>query len=119
MALSALGITDLEKARKLIKKIGQELAEDPALGKNIIEPLKLQGVEQFGYYAIQIRFKMTTRPGEQFVIRRKAFARIKQVFDDNGIKFASPTVQVAKGTDQAAVLAHDSLHLVKQAGAAE
>ncbi|GEO17582.1 mechanosensitive ion channel family protein [Microvirga aerophila] len=87
--------TDLEKARKLIKRIGQELAEAPEFARHIIEPLKMQGVEQFGDYAIQIRCKMTTRPGEQFVIRRTAFARIKQAFDENGIQFATPTVQVS------------------------
>ena len=38
---------------------------------------------------------MMTVPGEQFVIRRKAYAMIKKAFDDNGIKFAFPTVQVA------------------------
>ena len=32
----------------------------------------MQGVEQFGDFAIQIRMKMMTKPGEQFVIRRKA-----------------------------------------------
>jgi small-conductance mechanosensitive channel len=93
--------TDLEKARKLIKKIGQELAEDPEFARHVIEPLKMQGVEQFGDYGIQIRCKLTTRPGEQFVIRRKAFARIKQAFDENGIRFASPTVQVAGGEEAA------------------
>ena len=60
----------------------------------------MQGVEQFGDYAIQIRCKMITKPGEQFVIRRKALARIKQAFDENGIQFATPTVQVA-GTENA------------------
>ena len=59
----------------------------------------MQGVEQFGDYAVQIRCKMMTKPGEQFVIRRKAFARIKQLFDENGIKFAFPTVQVAGGDE--------------------
>jgi small-conductance mechanosensitive channel len=92
--------TDLEKARKLIKRIGQELEEDPEFARHMIEPLKMQGVEQFGDYAIQIRCKMITKPGEQFVIRRKALARIKQVFDENGIQFATPTVQVA-GTENA------------------
>ena len=38
---------------------------------------------------------MMTLPGEQFVIRRKAYAMIKKAFDENGIKFAFPTVQVA------------------------
>jgi small-conductance mechanosensitive channel len=33
----------------------------------------MQGVEQFGDFAIQIRIKMMTKPGEQFVIRRKAY----------------------------------------------
>ena len=32
---------------------------------------------------------------EQFVIRRKPLAMIKEAFDENGIKFAFPTVQVA------------------------
>jgi small-conductance mechanosensitive channel len=114
--------TDLEKARKLIKKIGQELAEDPEYAPHIIEPLKMQGVEQFGDFAIQIRLKMTTRPGEQFVIRRKAFARIKQAFDKNGIQFATPTVQVAGGGEAGPAIAHEALQLVKPvkpAGAAE
>jgi len=95
-----IGITydsDLEKARKLIKKIGAELAADPELAPKTIEPLKMQGVEEFGDFAIQIRMKMKTLPGEQFVIRRKAFAMIKKAFDANGIKFAFPTVQVAGG----------------------
>jgi small-conductance mechanosensitive channel len=111
--------TDLEKARKLIKRIGQEMAEDPEFAANIIEPLKMQGVEQFGDYAVQIRCKMTTRPGEQFVIRRKAFARIKQAFDENGIKFAFPTVQVAGGGETAPAVAYEGLHLVKPAGPQE
>jgi moderate conductance mechanosensitive channel len=112
--------TDLEKARKLIKAIGQEMATDPDFAPHIIEPLKMQGVEQFGDFAIQIRCKMTTRPGEQFVIRRKAYARIKQAFDENGIHFALPTVQVAGGGEAAsAAVAHEGLQLVKPAGVAE
>jgi len=114
----SIGITydsDLEKARKLIKKIGQDLAADEEMGPNIIEPLKMQGVEQFGDFAIQIRMKMMTRPGEQFVIRRKAYAAIKIAFDANGIKFAFPTVQVAGGTDNAtAAAAQNMLAAAKQ-----
>jgi small-conductance mechanosensitive channel len=111
--------TDLEKARRLIKKIGQDMAADPAMSHSIIEPLKMQGVEQFGDFAIQIRCKMTTKPGEQFPIRRKAFALIKRAFDENGIKFAFPTVQVSGGNEVAAAVAHEGLQLVKPAGAAE
>jgi small-conductance mechanosensitive channel len=94
--------TDLDKVKKLVKQIGSQLMEDPELGPNIMEPLKMQGVEQFGDFAVQIRMKMMTRPGEQFVVRRRALAMIKQAFDANGINFAFPTVQVAGGETAAA-----------------
>jgi small-conductance mechanosensitive channel len=110
-----IGLTynaDLEKARKLIKKIGQELAQNPEFAPIILEPLKMQGVEQFGDFAIQLRLKMMTKPGEQFVIRRKALAMIKKAFDANGIHFAFPTVQVAQG-EEASAAARQALEVAK------
>ncbi len=98
-----VGITydsDIDKARKLIKQIGLELAEEPEFKPLILEPLKMQGVDAFGDYAVQIRMKMMTLPGENFVIRRQALFRIKQAFDANGIKFAFPTVQLAGEGEQ-------------------
>ena len=110
--------TDLDKAKKLIKQVGKELAADPEFAPHIIETLKMQGVEQFGDFAIQIRMKMMTKPGEQFVIRRKALAMIKKVFDANVIKFAFPTVQVAGGTSDAqAAMAQQALQMAKPAEA--
>jgi small-conductance mechanosensitive channel len=97
--------SDLEKARKLIKQIGLELQKDPEFAPLILEPLKMQGVENLGDFAVQIRAKMMTVPGEQFVIRRKAYAMIKGAFDENGIKFAFPTVQVAGESEAAGATA--------------
>ena len=75
---------------------------DPELGPHIIDTLKMQGIEEYGDFAIKIRLKLTCKPGEQFVIRRRAYAMIKKAFDENGIKFAFPTVQVAGGDAGAA-----------------
>ncbi len=105
--------TDLDKVRKLVKQVGKELLEDPELAPHIIETLKLQGVEQFGDYAIEMRMKMKTKPGEQFVIRRRAYHIIKKLFDANGIKFAYPTVQVAGGDPATAAVAQQALELVR------
>ena len=110
--------TDLAAVKKIIKRIGAELAADAEFAPHIIETLKMQGVEQFGDFAIQIRMKMMTKPGEQFVIRRRAYALIKSAFENNGIRFAFPTVHVAGGptndspATQAAV-GHIGLELVK------
>jgi small-conductance mechanosensitive channel len=117
----AIGVTydsDLNLAKKLIKQIGLDLAKDPELGPLIIEPLKMQGVDQLGDFAVQIRAKMMTLPGEQFVIRRQAYAMIKKAFDENGIKFAFPTVQIAgEGEPSTAAVAQRALQLTQPAAA--
>jgi moderate conductance mechanosensitive channel len=119
-----VGITydsDIDKARKLIKQIGLELAEDPEFKPLILEPLKMQGVDALGDFAVQLRMKMMTLPGENFVIRRKALAMIKAAFDANGIKFAFPTVQVAGEGDTSAAtaaVAQRALELTHPAAAA-
>jgi len=111
----SIGITydsDLALAKKLIKQIGLELAKDPEFAPLILEPLKMQGVDALGDFAVQIRAKMMTLPGEQFVIRRQAYAMIKKAFDENGIKFAFPTVQVAgEGEAATAAVAQRALEL--------
>ena len=116
-----VGITydsDIDKARKLIKQIGLELAADPDFKPLIIEPLKMQGVDALGDFAVQLRMKMMTLPGENFPIRRQALAMIKKAFDANGIKFAFPTVQIAgDGEPSSAAVAHQALQLTHPAAA--
>jgi len=89
--------TDLDKVKRIIRKIGAELAANEEFKPQILEPLKMQGVEQFGDFAIQVRMKMKTLPNQQFVIRRRAYAMIQKAFAENGIEFAFPTVQIAGG----------------------
>nr|WP_299505330.1 mechanosensitive ion channel family protein [Cypionkella sp.] len=99
--------TDLEKVRKIVKKVGAELLLDPEFGPFFIEPLKMKGVEEFGEYGMSIGFGMMLKPGgQQSVIRRRAFAMIREAFAAGGVEFSSPTVQVAGGdSDAAAALA--------------
>jgi moderate conductance mechanosensitive channel len=115
MTISVIYDTDLDKVKKIIKQIGKELHADPELAPHIIETLKMQGVEQFGEFAIQIRLKMMTQPGEQFVIRRRAYGLIKKAFAENGIEIALPTVQVAGGNEGSTVAAaRQGLELIQQ-----
>ena len=86
--------TDVDLVKKLIKRIGQEMLEDPALGPNLIETLKSQGINQLADHGLLVRAKFTAKPGEQFVIKRDALQRIKRAFDGAGIRFAYPTVTI-------------------------
>jgi small-conductance mechanosensitive channel len=86
--------TDVDRVKAILKQIGNELLQDSELGPNFIEPLKSQGISQLADHGILVRAKFTAKPGEQFVIRREAFHRIKLAFDRAGIKFAYPTVTI-------------------------
>ncbi|MDX8523022.1 mechanosensitive ion channel family protein [Mesorhizobium sp. MSK_1335] len=86
--------TDIDFARKLIKRIGLELAEDPEFKHWVISPIKMQGVQEFGEYGIVLRVKVTTRPGGAFSMKRKFYVRLRQVFKEQGIELPFPTVHV-------------------------
>ncbi|GAB4224090.1 MAG: mechanosensitive ion channel [Kiloniellaceae bacterium] len=86
--------TDLNKMRKAIKKVGQEMEADPELGPMFLQPLKSQGVFDTDDTGFITSVKFMSRPGEQFVLRREAFARIQKAFKESGIEFAAPRVTV-------------------------
>ncbi|MER8594316.1 mechanosensitive ion channel family protein [Mesorhizobium sp. M1182] len=86
--------TDIDFARKLIKRIGLELAEDPEFKHWVLDPIKMQGVQEFGEYGIVLRVKATTKPGGAFGMKRKFYVRLRQVFKEQGIELPFPTVQV-------------------------
>jgi small-conductance mechanosensitive channel len=93
--------TDIEQVRKIIKKVGQSMLEDPELGPGFILPLKSQGVMRVEESALIVRMKFTTKPGEQWVIRREAYRRVRDALADAGIYFAHREVRVRLPDDQA------------------
>lgn len=97
--------TDINKVRKMVKAVGAALLQDEEYGAMILETLKMKGVEQFGDYGINLSFAMMTKPGYQTTIRRKAYMMIREAFIQNGVVFASPTVQVASNDPSSAAAA--------------
>nr|WP_299916588.1 mechanosensitive ion channel family protein [uncultured Roseobacter sp.] len=86
--------TDVEKVRKLIKKLGVELLDDPVIGENFIQPLKSQGVIEMQDSAMIIRVKFMTKPGDQWLVRKRVYEEIRILFEREGIQFAHKEVTV-------------------------
>lgn len=91
---------DIEQVRKIIKKVGQSMLEDPELGPSFILPLKSQGVMRVEESALIVRMKFTTKPGEQWVIRREAYTRVRDALAEAGIFFAHREVRVRLPDEQ-------------------
>ncbi len=90
---------DLEKTRKTVKRVGQEMLQDPEFGAEFLLPLKLQGMAEITDSALVVRLKFTVKPTNPSVIQREALKRLHGAFARDGIEFAAGviTVQAAGG----------------------
>ena len=86
--------TDIEKVRKIIKKVGKKMLDDPEMGPDFIQPVKSGGVREMGDSVMTIRVKFTAKPGAHFVIRREAFKLITEALEAQGIQYAHRKVIV-------------------------
>jgi small-conductance mechanosensitive channel len=86
--------TDAERVRKLVKKLGEELLQDPEIGSLFLEPLKSQGIVSMEDSAMIIRVKFKTKPANTSEIRKLVYARIRELFQREGIDFAQKEVRV-------------------------
>jgi small-conductance mechanosensitive channel len=86
--------TDMTKVKKIFRRIGEELTQDPELGPGFLQPFKFQGVKAMEETGILLRGKFMAVPGAQFQIRKQIFERVQRAFAEEGIKFAQRRVQV-------------------------
>ncbi|MFT6677179.1 MAG: small-conductance mechanosensitive channel [Sulfitobacter sp.] len=107
--------TDVEKVRKLIKKLGQDLLSDPVIGENFIQPLKSQGVIEMQDSAMIIRVKFMTKPGDQWLVRKRVYEEIRALFEREGIKFAHREVTVRLADGKVDALSEDQKQAITAA----
>jgi small-conductance mechanosensitive channel len=86
--------TDLEKTRKTVKRVGQEMLQDEELGKEFLLPLKLQGMAEITDNALVVRLKFTVLPSNPSVVQREALKRLHRAFAQDGIEFAAGIITV-------------------------
>lgn len=85
---------DLEQVRRIIKKVGIMLMEDPELGPKFLQPLKSQGVFRIEEGALIVRTKFMCKPREQFIIRKAVFQEVTRALYAAGYELAQRRVQI-------------------------
>jgi small-conductance mechanosensitive channel len=85
---------DIETVRKTVKRVGEELLEDPEVGGQFIQPLKMQGVVDVLQTALIVRCKFTATPSRPTYLQRQALRRLIDAFAEVQIRFAAPNVTV-------------------------
>lgn len=77
--------TDVELVRKLFKTIGQEIADDPELSQDLLEPFKSQGISAVEDGTLIIRGKFKARAGKQFAVKKAVLTAVQKAFRENDI----------------------------------
>jgi moderate conductance mechanosensitive channel len=112
--------TDVNVVRKIIKKVGKQMLEDPEMGPDFIKPLKSQGVREIANSVMVIRAKFTAQPGKHFVIKREAFRLISESLAAKGIHYAhrKVIVEVPNLEEKKNIPTLDQAKQILEAGAA-
>lgn len=89
--------TDIERVRKIFKKIGQDLYNNPEYADAFLQPFKFKGVSQVTELGIVVRGKFMFKPekAQQFMIKREIYNRVQADFAEAGITFARREVRVS------------------------
>lgn len=82
--------TDVELLRKTVKKIGLDMMNEPQWQKELLQPLKMQGLVDIKDASLIVRFKFTAKPKNPSMVQRMAIRRMYEALPKLGIEFARP-----------------------------
>lgn len=91
---------DIDAVIAILRDIDQEMHEDHALAKDMLEPIEILGLDRVQESAAVIRARLKTRPLEQWRIGREFQARMKKHFARHGIEIPSASKTVYVGLAQ-------------------
>jgi len=92
-ALFEIGIAykeDVDRVMELLMELARELQQDAKFGPMILEEPEMLGLDAMADSAIVIKFRLKTRPLQQWNIKRELLRRIKRRFDELGIEIPFP-----------------------------
>jgi moderate conductance mechanosensitive channel len=90
--------TDVPRATEILHRISEEVMEDEAWSRLLLDPPSVMGIERFGVGFLQLRFVARTLPGRQWDVARELRGRITSAFQEAGVSAASLALDVARST---------------------
>ncbi|MCI0484184.1 MAG: mechanosensitive ion channel family protein [candidate division NC10 bacterium] len=88
---------DTDRVITVMRRVAEELRQDPVLGPMILEPIEIFGVDNFADSAVIIKARLKTRPIRQWDVGREYRRRLKKAFDAEGIEIPFPQRSILVG----------------------
>ncbi|PIR88634.1 MAG: mechanosensitive ion channel family protein [Candidatus Harrisonbacteria bacterium CG10_big_fil_rev_8_21_14_0_10_44_23] len=81
---------DLEKVKKVINAVGDDLTQDPEWKDKILKAPQFVRVENFGDSSVDVKILGDVQPLEQWAVAGEFRKRLKEAFDKEGIEIPFP-----------------------------
>lgn len=91
---------DVDEVIEVVKKLDEEIRNDPEYKDFILEPIEILGLDKFGDSAIVIKARNKTKPIKQWMVGREFNRRMKKKFDELGIEIPFPHSTLYMGKDK-------------------
>lgn len=91
---------DVDEVMDVMRKVDEDLRNDPEYASDILEPLEIFGLDQFADSALIIKARTKTRPLKQWRVAREFNRRLKKQFDERNIEIPFPHVTLYMGKDK-------------------
>jgi len=91
---------DVDEVIEVVKKIDEDMRNDPDYKDFILEPIEILGLDKFGDSAVIIKARTKTKPIKQWTVGREFNRRMKKKFDEIGIEIPFPHTTLYMGEDK-------------------
>jgi small conductance mechanosensitive channel len=81
---------DTDRVVTIMREVGEDLQQDPNVGRKMLEPIEIMGVDAFGESEVVIKARIKTLPIEQWAVGREYRRRLKKAFDRENIEIPFP-----------------------------
>ncbi len=88
---------DVDHVIEVLRRVGDELKNDPEYSGMILEPMEVLGLDSFGDSSVNIKVLFKTEPIKQWTVAREFRRRVKKAFDAEGIEIPFPHVTLYMG----------------------
>ena len=81
---------DTDRVEDIMRKVGEDVQQDPQVGRKMLGPIEIFGVDAFEESEVIIKARIKTLPIEQWVVGREYRRRLKKAFEREHIEIPFP-----------------------------
>lgn len=90
---------NVDTVMEVMREVGDSMQNDEKFKDDILEPIEIFGLDQFGNSALIIKARIKTRPIQQWTIGREYRKRLKIAFDERNIEIPFPHTTIYWGEE--------------------